>query len=1255
MTRRRALLIHTENYQDPRFPALPSTRADTWQLKQVLDHRNIGGFESVKVVGDLTANDLRIEISEFLESCEQDELALLYFSGHGERAIQTTGEFYFVATDTDLDRLAETGLGAGFVNEQLEQCWAAHKIAMLDCCLSGGFVMGLRTSDPSRGIAKSAPQATQAPLNSHGVYVLSSSGPLEESFSGAGTADEPAPSVFTGAVVEALRTGQASKDGSGTVSVEDLGDHVTRKLRGRKGQIPTRSAFGVNDRVVIASCPVGKAPELASLRHAPPAERPRDRTRTDTSKDADVPKRPVTWQNLVDYYRGCVLEESAAMPYLPVSENGQSYVCLPGEEQIISGHLDEHGTAEVPPEAQDFVASTNETDELWAGYPAVVLNKPRTGKAWPAPRFAPLLIRRVEIVGGEDGAPPRFRPFGPVIPHPGLATDHLGEEAAAHLGETYQPTWHAGQHGLLARDARNLVMQDFELPCVQELHPDFLESRIDTNSPGHGARNAAVLIRHAPSGGASTQLLKDLEYIAQHHAKIPDTALGALLPGSRNGIPAEPVLPVTPLPANEAQVDVLQAAMTQPITVATGPPGTGKSQLVANTIATAMSHKQSVLIASTNNQAVDEVWQRCNRLLPDSVVRTGSSSPINYRQYETDALQRLLKSTPSNINVATATAEHKRTHREHSGVRQELARKAKMESSLRTAAKDRERYSEILGCSTNALTERLGSRLSKWERRARQLEQARFLGEWRRTRLLRRFGIDANTDTRASCQSLASFAASQIAWLRLRADADTAPTDDVLTGAVSATDAAIQDTSLATWKAALITAVNTGKPAIQALLQASTGNSSDWAARRRAVPHVRAWATTSLSARRFPTDPALFDLVIIDEASQCSIPQIIPLLFRARRALIIGDVMQLAHITSLTSQRESTIRRRAGISSAFLEQHRLAFRRHSAFHAAESSHRGSLLLDEHYRCHPDIAAISNELFYGGALAVLTDIRGRPVVNRPAVTWAQASGKSERPQNGGSWINREEVLIVRKCVDYLLEHLPQDATIGVVTPFKAQQTELMRVLRAEERVRVGTVHTFQGGERDAMVLSLVAGPGMKPGAVSWVNQQLNLWNVAITRARSHLIVVGDREFWSGYGGTGSELVLAAERASDAGSSLAHASDDLGQRLYEVATAIPGVGIELSCSMNGYAVDAVLTHEDGIARPVLIDRGNTGAADPARHLRRQLRRCELLTPIGSESSAIRMPSWKLHDPDAVRIALAKTSTASSADEEGAIPLP
>lgn len=130
--RRRALLIGTENHTDARFAALPSTRADTKLLGQVLGDRNIGEFTEIRIKPDLRADEMCHTIEAFLRDCKADELALLYISGHGTRSITSQGEFFFVAADTDQDHIDDTGVGAKFINECLEDCWAAQKIAILD-------------------------------------------------------------------------------------------------------------------------------------------------------------------------------------------------------------------------------------------------------------------------------------------------------------------------------------------------------------------------------------------------------------------------------------------------------------------------------------------------------------------------------------------------------------------------------------------------------------------------------------------------------------------------------------------------------------------------------------------------------------------------------------------------------------------------------------------------------------------------------------------------------------------------------------------------------------------------------------------------------------------------------------------------------------------------------------------------------------------------------------------------------------------
>lgn len=1225
--RRRALLIGTEFYRDEQFPPLPSTRADSWQLRQVLDHRHVGGFESVRPVANLTADDMRAEIAEFLESCSGDELALLYVTGHGTRLRESTGEFFFVASDTDYDQVARTGVDAGFVNDQLEACQAPHKVAILDCCLSGGFALGFKTSDSSPLTAKSS---NSTPLNSRGVYVLASSGAGEDSFSGAAGPAGPEPSLFTGEIIEALRTGKAGAGSSGQVSVDELFEYVNRRMRRAGGQIPTKSSLAVNDRIVIASRPHGTTiPMLAPLSRQSTINSPAEAS---APAGTQSQKTAPSWRQLIDYYRECVLSDEVESPLMSVTDHGDSYICMTGQERLLSGDLDEFDSIPLPEDAAEFVDETLQQDsELWAGYPAIVLIGPRGGKPWPTPRFAPLLVRRVEVIPGE-GEAVALRPYGPVLPHPRLARDWLGSEEASQLIEAYQPTWHSGQLDRLAADVRNLLMTDFELPCVQEIRPDDLADHIDIHSPGHGARNVAILYRTPRDTGPTRNLTKDLAFISQREARIGDTALAGLL--SEERLPEQTdVHPVTPLSANDAQLDVLFSAMTRRITAATGPPGTGKSQLVANVVATAMAHGESVLVASTNNQAVDEVWHRCERLIPGSVVRTGSSSgEKDYRRLELTTLQQLVLARPTSTNLATARADLNRQIQELAAVRRNVATAARLERELRQAGEAREQSAEALSQLVITLSERMGSdqEVLAWERRARRMAGARLFGEWRRARMLGKLGLAFDQTTNA-CANIANFAAAEKAWRRSRREVDKLPTDADFSGSLETAEAELRRASRNTWQTAISEAVNAGRQTILGLIQAKE-SSGDWAALRGVLPHVRGWATTSLSARRFPTDPCLFDLVIIDEASQCAISHVVPLLFRARRALVIGDVMQLQHITNLVPEREATIRRRIGIPSSWLEQYRLSYRRHSAFHAAEHAAGGSLLLDEHYRCHPDIAGVSNRLFYGERLNVLTDVHGRPSVDRPAITWANTAGRAMRPNSGASWVNREEIDMVCRCVNYLLRHLPDSSTIGVVTPFKAQQAGLDRFWPGEPRVRVGTVHTFQGGECDAMVFSLVAADGMSPGAISWIDRQINLWNVGITRARSHLIVVGDAELWRKRGGTGGELLRSARASTDADQQSTQEPNSMLQRFYDLVAGLPGVSIELGNHVHGYVTDATVMGS-GSNVSVLLDSGAPDGMSDERHLRLMLRRRELLDLHPGGPKAIRLPTWKIYDAPSV----------------------
>ena len=281
------------------------------------------------------------------------------------------------------------------------------------------------------------------------------------------------------------------------------------------------------------------------------------------------------------------------------------------------------------------------------------------------------------------------------------------------------------------------------------------------------------------------------------------------------------------------------------------------------------------------------------------------------------------------------------------------------------------------------------------------------------------------------------------------------------------------------------------------------------------------WAVTSLSARggRVPFEPQFFDLLVIDEASQCDIASALPLLFRARRVVVIGDPMQLKHISTLRKQQDQQL----------LAKHELlddypswAYSVRSLFDLASSLCRSEdiVALRDHHRSHADIIEFSNKEFYEKRLRVATNYERLllPQHGEPAVRWIDVRGQTIRPSTGGA-LNEIEALAVVREIERLINQ-GYRGTMGVISPFRAQANRIRDLLHSNDRIAVQlananflshTVHQFQGDERDLMIFSPAVSSGVSDKTLGFLRNTPNLFNVAITRARGALIIVGDKSY------------------------------------------------------------------------------------------------------------------------------------------------
>lgn len=274
---------------------------------------------------------------------------------------------------------------------------------------------------------------------------------------------------------------------------------------------------------------------------------------------------------------------------------------------------------------------------------------------------------------------------------------------------------------------------------------------------------------------------------------------------------------------------------------------------------------------------------------------------------------------------------------------------------------------------------------------------------------------------------------------------------------------------------------------------------------------------------------ATYDHVLVDEASMAQLPQVVLAAGLAPRVSVFGDVRQLPPVVT---SGDDDVGRWLG---------RDVFETAGVTAAIESGAGDARLhlLRRQYRSHPAIAAVTNEFAYGGRLESAPATAGHvtlagagPAPGVPVVLWDTATLAPVAVRPGRSRLNVTAAVLVARCAADAVAAGPAltggDLLVGVATPY----VEQMRLLRAllddlghADDVVVQTVHRFQGGERELMIVDLCDGAPLSPPPFLRDDEGLRLLNVAMSRARSKLVVVGDRR-WLARGMTGRAMHAVA---------------------------------------------------------------------------------------------------------------------------------
>ncbi|MGI9473142.1 MAG: AAA domain-containing protein [Rubripirellula sp.] len=243
-----------------------------------------------------------------------------------------------------------------------------------------------------------------------------------------------------------------------------------------------------------------------------------------------------------------------------------------------------------------------------------------------------------------------------------------------------------------------------------------------------------------------------------------------------------------------------------------------------------------------------------------------------------------------------------------------------------------------------------------------------------------------------------------------------------------------------------------------------------------------------------------FDMVVVDEACQCTVPSIWQPVLRADRLVLAGDHCQLPP-TVLSDEAA-----KAGMRDSLMQ--RLITR------DGESIYRR---LTVQYRMHESIMRFSSDVFYDGTLIAdasvkghrlcdLPDVIATPLTQEPIefIDTAGAEYEEQLEADGESKLNPKEANLVLHFIGELIEAGVSPEEIGVIAPYAAQ----VRLLRGRLDViglEIDTVDGFQGREKEVIIVTMVrSNDRQEIGFLADTRRT----NVALTRAKRKLIVIGD---------------------------------------------------------------------------------------------------------------------------------------------------
>ncbi|KAA5969572.1 MULTISPECIES: ATP-binding protein [unclassified Pantoea] len=306
-----------------------------------------------------------------------------------------------------------------------------------------------------------------------------------------------------------------------------------------------------------------------------------------------------------------------------------------------------------------------------------------------------------------------------------------------------------------------------------------------------------------------------------------------------------------------------------------------------------------------------------------------------------------------------------------------------------------------------------------------------------------------------------------------------------------------------------------------------------WSSLFMVVPTV---STTFASVRTMFGDlpPESIGWLLIDEAGQAVPQAAVGAIMRAKRSIVVGDPLQIPPVVSLPEKLNAEICKffdidqnewsaPAASTQTLADQ---ASRFKSTFVMDVGDREVGLPLLVHRRCQNPMFDVSNSIAYAGQMVHAVGPK-RPGSIGSALgrsRWVDINGNAET-----KWCPDEGEAVVRMLKELAASGIT-NPDVFIITPFKIVEQNMRRRLESETNLlrafgvkldewcpdRIGTIHTFQGREADTVILLLGAPKASQQRARQWAASPPNIINVAVSRAKQNLYVVGSATAWAGAG-------------------------------------------------------------------------------------------------------------------------------------------